>query len=96
MYLTAIRFNVQDSYGTKVKVRLYGIDAPETEKMNKKTGTISKPGQPYGEESFQALNSKVYRENVKLDVMDIDKYNRPVCIVYLNGRYINQEMITEG
>jgi endonuclease YncB( thermonuclease family) len=88
--------NVQDSLGTKVKVRLYGIDAPETEKINRKTGKISKPGQPYGEESFQALKSKVYRKNVKLDVMDIDKYRRLVCIVYLNDRVINKEMIAEG
>jgi endonuclease YncB( thermonuclease family) len=28
--------------------------------------------------------------------MDIDKYRRLVCIVYLNGRVINQEMIAEG
>lgn len=88
--------NVQDSLGTKVKVRLYGIDAPEIEKTNRKTGQVSKQGQPYGEESFQALNSKVYRENVKLDVMDIDKYKRLVCIVWLNGRNVNQELITEG
>lgn len=29
---------VRDALGTKVKVRLYGIDAPETEKMNRQTG----------------------------------------------------------
>jgi len=88
--------NVQDSLGTKVKVRLYGIDAPETEKSNKKTGHISKPGQTYGEEAYQALLSKVYRKNVKLDIMDIDKYKRSVGIVWLNGRNINQEMVAEG
>ena len=63
---------------------------------------IEKPGKLVnrvnltGEESFQALNSKIYRKNVKLDVMDIDKYRRLVCIVYLNGTVINQEMIAEG
>lgn len=31
--------HVTDSLGTKVKVRFYGIDAPETEKSNKRTGT---------------------------------------------------------
>lgn len=35
--------HVTDPQGTKVKVRLYGIDAPETEKSNKKTGHVSKP-----------------------------------------------------
>jgi len=28
---------VLDPYGTKVKVRMYGMDAPETEKSNRKT-----------------------------------------------------------
>ena len=36
---------------TKLKVRPYDIDAPETQKVNQRTGHISKPGQPYGEES---------------------------------------------
>lgn len=88
--------NVQDSYGTKVKVRLYGIDAPETEKSNKKTGRVSKPGQPYGEEAYQALNSKIYRKQVKLEIMAVDQYKRSVGIVYLNGKNINQEMVAEG
>jgi len=29
---------------TKLKVKLYGIDAPETPKINHRTGQISKPG----------------------------------------------------
>jgi len=45
--------------GTKLRVRLYGCDAPETEKINRSTGIISKPGQPYGEEAMQALQAKV-------------------------------------
>jgi len=88
--------NVTDPLGTKVKVRLYGIDAPETEKSNKKTGRISKPGQPYGEEAYQALNSKIYRKQVKLEILAVDQYKRSVGIVYLNGKSINQEMVAEG
>jgi len=88
--------NVTDPLGTKVKVRLYGIDAPETEKSNKKTGRVSKPGQPYGEEAYQALNSKIYGKPVKLEIMAIDQYKRSVGIVYLNGKSINQEMVAEG
>lgn len=88
--------NVTDPMGTKVKVRLYGIDAPEAPKDNKKTGRISKPGQPYGEEAYQALQSKVYRKAVKLDIMDIDKYKRSVGIIWLNGKNVNLEMVAEG
>lgn len=87
---------VTDNLGTKVKVRFYGIDAPETEKSNKKTGYVSKPGQPYGEEAYQALKQKVLRQNVRLDVMDIDRYGRTVSIVWLGSRNINKEMVSEG
>lgn len=38
--------------GTKLKIRLYGCDAQETEKINRRTGQISKPGQPYGEKAM--------------------------------------------
>ena len=31
-----------NSDGTKVRVRLYGIDAPETEKSNRRTGRVSR------------------------------------------------------
>jgi endonuclease YncB( thermonuclease family) len=88
--------HITDSLGTKVKVRLYGIDAPETEKSNKKTHKVSKPGQPYGEEAHQTLNSKVYGKSIKLDIMAVDQYKRSVGIVYLNGKNINQEMVAEG
>ena len=40
---------------TKLRVRLYGLDAPETPKINQRTGHINKPGQPYGEESWKAI-----------------------------------------
>lgn len=87
---------ITDSLGTKVKVRLYGVDAPETEKINKKTGKVSKPGQPYGEEAFQALKQKADRKPVRLAVMDVDRYGRTVSIVWLGNRNINQEMVAEG
>jgi micrococcal nuclease len=85
-----------NSEGTKVKVRLYGIDAPETEKGNRRTGGVRKPGQPYGEEALRALSDKVMGKQVRLDVMDIDEYKRAVCIVNLGERNINLEMVVEG
>jgi len=50
--------------GAKLRVRLYGCDAPETEKINRRTGQISKPGQPYGEEAMQALTKKLSRKTI--------------------------------
>lgn len=81
---------------TKLKVRLYGIDAPETEKSNQRTGHVSKPGQPMGEDAKRYLLSKVFGKKVRLDVMDIDRYRRLVCIVWQGGKNINLEMIKIG
>jgi micrococcal nuclease len=82
--------------GTKLKVRLYGIDAPEIQHANKKTGVISKQGQPYGEEAQEALQGKVLGKKVTVKIIDIDRYKRSVSIVYLNSRDINREMVQEG
>ena len=81
---------------TKLRVRLYGIDAPETAKINNRTGRVNKPGQPYGEESWKALEIKIMRKQVKLDIIDIDKYKRMVGMIWLGDRNINLEMVSEG
>lgn len=87
---------VLDRLGTKVKVRLYGIDAPETEKRSSKTGRVSKQGQPYGEEAFAALTEKVYGRPVKVEVMDIDRYKRAVSVVRQGNRNVNTALVAEG
>ena len=81
---------------TKLKVRLYGIDAPETPKVNNRTGQVNIPGQPFGKESKDALADKIMGKQVKLEILDIDKYRRMVCMVWLDGRNINLEMVREG
>ena len=78
------------------RVRLYGIDAPEKAKIDRRTGIVSKPGQPYGGEAYRALESKVLGKEVKVQIMDIDRYRRTVSILYLNHRDINREMVREG
>lgn len=88
--------NVQDVKGTKLKIRLYGIDAPETEKSSKKTGHIAKPGQPYGEEASRALASFIYHQKVKVEIIDRDRYNRFVALIWLAEKNINQEMVAGG
>ena len=81
---------------TKLKVRLYGIDAPETPKINHRTGHVNKPGQPYGESSWRALEGKIMEKQVRLDILDVDRYRRMVGIVWLDDRNINLEMVREG
>lgn len=81
--------------GTKLKIRLYGIDAPETAKGKKKTIT-TKPGQPYGEEAQESLENKVMGKKVRIDIVDVDRYHRLVSLIYLSDRNINHEMVAEG
>ena len=71
---------------TKLRVRLYGIDAPETPKISQRTGHINKPGQPYGKESWKALDGKIKGKQVRLDIIDIDQYKRMVGIVWIGNR----------
>jgi len=84
------------SAGNKLRIRLYGCDAPETPKINRRTGQIMKPGQPYGEEATQAVTSKVYGKDVRVDIIDIDRYRRMVSMIWLEKRNINLEMVREG
>ncbi len=65
------------------KIRLYGIDAPET-------------GQAFGTRSRQNLSSKVFGKTVRVQVVDHDKYGRNVGRVFLGGRSINMEQVRDG
>lgn len=83
-----------DENGTKLRVRLAYIDAPETAKY--RNCRQSKPGQPYGTASKNALEDKVKGKTVELWVIDIDQYKRLVSEVYIGNRNINVEMVREG
>lgn len=65
-----------------------------------KTGRVSKQGQPFGEEAFQALKGKIGGQRVRVEVRDIDRYRRAVSMVRLGNRDINRdinrEMVREG
>lgn len=73
----------------RVKVRLYGIDAPETRKPDR-------PGQPFGSQSRRVLMYKLLGREVRLEVRERDQYQRAVAVVYQGGRDINAEMVAEG
>lgn len=81
---------------TILKIRLYGIDAPEIDKINHQTGQVNISGQPYGKESSEALKNKIMGKKVKVDILDIDKYRRMVGMIYMDDRNINLEMVEEG
>ena len=75
--------------GTKLKVRLHGIDAPETPH-----GKL--PGQPFGEAAQRVLKQKVLHQEVTLEIVGVDRYRRLVCLVRLGSRSMNEAMIQEG
>lgn len=75
--------------GTKLKVRLYGIDAPEVRHEEV-------PGQPYGREARDALKELALGRNATLELVDIDTHKRMVCIVRVSGVDINREMVRSG
>lgn len=80
---------VVDAAGVKVKVRIYGIDAPETSKGNN-------PGQPFGEDAKTALVDMIYHQQVRLEVQAIDRYKRLVSLVFLNDKNVSLEMVKMG
>lgn len=71
------------SKGDKIKVRFYGIDAPESK-------------QKYGQFCKDMLVDFLRDKEIKLDVKDNDKYGRTVGIVYANGEDINKKMVRNG
>lgn len=74
---------------SKLKVRLYGIDAPETRKPDK-------PGQPYGSNAKRTLMYKIIGRQVQADIMDTDQYQRAVAVIRYDGKDINREMVAQG
>lgn len=74
---------------SRLKVRLYGIDAPETKKPDR-------PGQPWGNLSRQTLKEKIMGRRVAAEIVDIDQYQRAVAVIRYGGRDINREMVSEG
>ena len=70
--------------GQKEKIRFYGIDAPEHD-------------QPYGIESRDFVRSKVMGKEIRLEVVNTDKYGRNIGKIYYNGnRYLNLESVKGG
>jgi len=74
---------------SRLKVRLYGIDAPETKKPDS-------PGQPYGDIAKRTLMYKIMGRRVSAEIVDIDQYKRAVAVIRYEGRDINREMVSEG
>jgi len=68
---------------TKVKIRLLGIDAPESD-------------QSFGPESTQHLISLSGSQRVTAQCIGVDRYKRSLCKIVANGVDLNLEQLKSG
>jgi endonuclease YncB( thermonuclease family) len=74
---------VLDADNREVRIRIYGIDAPER-------------GQPFGTASRDHLATLAHRREVTIRPVDIDRYGRVVGLVEADGVDVNRAMIEAG
>jgi endonuclease YncB( thermonuclease family) len=82
--VTAISAN-----GTKLRIRLLAIDAPEIPHGKK-------PGQPYGEEARDYLEHLIGGKTVRLDTYGRDRYKRVLAVVWDEQINVNLLMVAMG
>jgi endonuclease YncB( thermonuclease family) len=75
---------------TKLRIRMLGIDAPETPKGAKF------PGQPYGPEAETYLKRLVEGKRVTVEIYGVDRYKRLLSTIFIDGKDINLAMIEVG
>ncbi|MCY3818173.1 MAG: thermonuclease family protein [Gammaproteobacteria bacterium] len=73
----------EDGRQFRTRFRLTEIDTPER-------------GQPWGTRARQALAGKVFRQRVRIMPEGVDRYDRMLGKIYIDGRDINREMVREG
>lgn len=74
---------VQEGQSREVRVRLYGIDAPEKK-------------QDFAAQARKKLEKLARGKKIRLEVMDTDRYGRYVAKVYVGQTYVNLEMLKAG
>ena len=74
------------------KIRLHGIDAPET----KQTCKIDNEEWYCGKQSTKELKKLINKQNVECVINDVDVYNRYIAICYVDEININQWMVKNG
>ena len=74
------------------KIRLHGIDAPET----KQTCKIDNEEWYCGKQSTKELKKLINKQNVECVINDVDVYYRYIAICYIDEININQWMVKNG
>ena len=75
-----------------VRIRLYGIDAPESSQ------TCTAKGQAYrcGQQAALALANKIGNRPVSCQAKDQDRYGRTVAVCFVAGEDINARIVKSG
>lgn len=73
----------------QITCRLYGIDAPEGQRRDRK-------GQPYAQEAGMELRQLIGGNTVDIITTGEKTYGREVCILKINSKDINLEMVRRG
>lgn len=74
-----------------MNVRLAGIDAPEIESKRKKS-----KGQPLGQAAKDFANAELAGQQVEIEQVDLDNYNRPVVVIWNKNKNFNLTIVEEG
>jgi micrococcal nuclease len=72
-----------DATGRTLTIRLEGVDAPEQ-------------GEPFSTQARNATRVMLFNKKVQLKAMDVDRYDRLVARVVLDGRDSSHELIEAG
>ena len=86
-------FWTENQNNTRFKVRIIGVDAPETRKSSRKEIGF------YGQEAKAYLTDLLKGQEVILvsDVDSLDRYGRTLSYVYLeDGTFVNAKLIENG
>ena len=69
--------------GKPEKIRLYGIDTPESKQV-------------FGTQAKNFTYAKVYRKSVNVEPVTTDRYGRTVGIVHVDGKSLSEELVKSG
>lgn len=67
----------------RIKIRLYGIDAPELK-------------QPFGKAAKRHLSKLTQGKNISIDLKGNDRYKRKLGILLAGNKDINAQMVADG
>ncbi len=69
--------------GKPEKIRLYGIDTPESKQV-------------FGNQAKNFTYAMVYHKSVNVEPVTTDRYGRTVGIVHLDGKSLSEELVKSG